>query len=353
MRVTSEDDALFPGSGRPARRAPRAAAGPDGRSAHRCVCDRPRGRKHRLARGVPALPGRWRSAPARSQEFRHLRPRVSRHRRGSGGMAGIRPLGVRRLLIRGNSSIARPPPSMRNSPDEALAREIRLSLIQLAHAGTGGRASPRRGLDRARSHRSRGSTNAFKAPVDVLPRPTPVLPNPLSKLLPADVRAARRAALRRRNLILGVAAVALIYLGLIGWLGYGLWQGMAETKKLLSQARGGRTGRRGLRPPHRQMGRTRPCHRSHQLAGGHPPAHRRLHPAQQRPAPQDCRYQRHGNQALKARPRSSRPSTPSASNSRKTPTSPTSPGRPRNPTNPPAAGNLSSPAKFPPPNPQP
>ena len=44
------------------------------------------------------------------------------------------------------------------------------------------------------------------------------------------------AALRRRNIILGVAAVALIYLGLIGWFGYGLWKGMSETRKLLAQA---------------------------------------------------------------------------------------------------------------------
>jgi hypothetical protein len=58
----------------------------------------------------------------------------------------------------------------------------------------------------------------------------------LSKLLPADVRAARRVALKRRNLILGGVALALIYLGVIGWFGYGLWQGMEETKQLIRQA---------------------------------------------------------------------------------------------------------------------
>ena len=78
---------------------------------------------------------------------------------------------------------------------------------------------------------------AFRAPVEVSPRPAPVLPDPLSKLLPADVRAARREANRRKNIILGVAAVALIYLGIIGWFGYGLWKDSSETKKLLVQAK--------------------------------------------------------------------------------------------------------------------
>ncbi len=121
-------------------------------------------------------------------------------------------------------------------PDESLAREIRLSLIQLAMQGL--EVEPSRVVvwtnDATTDPAALAAT--FTAPVEVMPRPTPVLPNPLSKLLPADVRAARRAALHRRNIILGVAAVALIYLGLIGWFGYGLWQGMSETKKLLSQA---------------------------------------------------------------------------------------------------------------------
>lgn len=36
--------------------------------------------------------------------------------------------------------------------------------------------------------------------------------------------------------MLGVAAVALLYLGIIGWFGYGLWKDSSETKKLLLQA---------------------------------------------------------------------------------------------------------------------
>jgi hypothetical protein len=122
-------------------------------------------------------------------------------------------------------------------PDESLAREIRLSLIQLAMQGLEVEPSHVVVWTSDPTTDPAAMASAFRAPVEILPRPTPVLPSPLSKLLPADVRAARRAALHRRNIILGVAAVALIYLGLIGWLGYGLWQGMAETRDLLNQAR--------------------------------------------------------------------------------------------------------------------
>ena len=122
-------------------------------------------------------------------------------------------------------------------PDASLAREIRLSLIQLAMQGL--QVEPARIVVWTSSADTNPAALAstFKVPVEVLPRPQPVLPDPLSKLLPADVRAARRVALRRRHIILGVAAVALVYLGLIGWFGFGLWQGISETKKLLRQAR--------------------------------------------------------------------------------------------------------------------
>ena len=122
------------------------------------------------------------------------------------------------------------------SPDESLAREIRLSLIQLSMQGLA--IEP----DRIEVWTSSDDCSpamlaaAFKVPVQVSTRPAPVLPNPLSKLLPADVRAARRAARRRQNIILSVAAVALAYLGVIGWFSYGLWKDNSETKKLLDQA---------------------------------------------------------------------------------------------------------------------
>jgi len=121
-------------------------------------------------------------------------------------------------------------------PDSSLAREIRLALIQLAMQGL--EVEPSRIVVWTSNPHTDPATLAatFQAPVEVLPRPQPVLPTPLSKLLPADVRAARRVALHRRNLLLGTAAVVLIYLSLIGWLSFGLWQGIKDTKQVLRQA---------------------------------------------------------------------------------------------------------------------
>ncbi|MEX1048069.1 MAG: hypothetical protein WED15_00975 [Akkermansiaceae bacterium] len=122
------------------------------------------------------------------------------------------------------------------SPDEALAREIRLALIQLSLQGLEIEPSQvflwtgQEDIDAA------ALRSAFRAPVQTGPRPAPVLPDPLSKLLPADVRAARRAARRRQNIILGAAALAVIYAGIIGWLGYGLWNDNRGTRKLIVEA---------------------------------------------------------------------------------------------------------------------
>lgn len=120
--------------------------------------------------------------------------------------------------------------------DASLAREIRLSLIQLAMQGL--KVEPSLIAVWTSNPTTDPTTLAatFQAPVEIKPRPHPVLPSPLSKLLPADVRAARRVALQRRNILLGVAAIAMIYLGLIGWFGFGLWKGISETKNLLRQA---------------------------------------------------------------------------------------------------------------------
>ncbi|MEO0018655.1 MAG: hypothetical protein RLZZ522_1938, partial [Verrucomicrobiota bacterium] len=121
-------------------------------------------------------------------------------------------------------------------PDEALAREIRLALIQLSMQDL--EIEPARIVFWTSSENPNPAalTAAFKAAVEISPRPAPGFPTPLSKLLPADVRAARRAAQRRQTIILGAAAVALIYLGIIGWFGYGLWKDHSETQNLLQQA---------------------------------------------------------------------------------------------------------------------
>ena len=121
-------------------------------------------------------------------------------------------------------------------PDASLAREIRLSLMQLAMQGLN--FQPPRITIWSSSEKLDTSelSTTFNARVEHSPRPAPVLPDPLSKLLPADVRAARRAALRRRNITASIGAAALVYLGIIAWLGYGMWQGMSETRKLLAEA---------------------------------------------------------------------------------------------------------------------
>lgn len=125
------------------------------------------------------------------------------------------------------------------SPDDSFTREVRLALMQLAMQGL--EIHPARVLlwTSVENVNRSALENEFNVRAEVSPRPAPVLPEPLSKLLPADVRAARRAALKRRNITLGIAAVAALYVGLIGWFGYGLWKDSSETKRLAQQAEAG------------------------------------------------------------------------------------------------------------------
>lgn len=122
------------------------------------------------------------------------------------------------------------------APDEALVREIQLAQIQLSLQGID--------FDPAcvevwtlEEMDTSALSSAFRRVVAVNPRPAPVLPTPRSRLLPADVRAARREAARRRNITLAAAAVVLGYVGLIGYLGYNIWQIKAETTRLQQRAR--------------------------------------------------------------------------------------------------------------------
>lgn len=120
-------------------------------------------------------------------------------------------------------------------PGDDLIREIRLAQIQLSLQGI--ELEPGQiELWTTETTETADLAAAFRCPVNVGPRPSPVLPEPRSKLLPADVRAARRVAQQRQTIILAVAAVVLAYLGLIGWLGYGLWKTDQETKLLLAEA---------------------------------------------------------------------------------------------------------------------
>ncbi len=123
-----------------------------------------------------------------------------------------------------------------DAPDDSLVREIRLALIQLALQGIDLTPTHIVLWTQAENPTPGALAGTFNAPVEVSPRPAPVPPDPRSKLLPADVRAARRAARRRRNTLLAIAAGIIAYLGLLGWFGYDLWKIQTETRTLTQQA---------------------------------------------------------------------------------------------------------------------
>ncbi|MBT8044739.1 MAG: hypothetical protein KJO79_07290 [Verrucomicrobiae bacterium] len=64
----------------------------------------------------------------------------------------------------------------------------------------------------------------LEAEVSAEPKPRPVVPDPISRLVPADVRAEQklRAEKQKRNLI--IAAILVVYLGIAGYLGYDYYQ---------------------------------------------------------------------------------------------------------------------------------
>jgi len=122
------------------------------------------------------------------------------------------------------------------APGESLARDIRLALAQLSMQAI--HPHPARVLlwTSANDTDVTALQRILGLEVACTPRPAPVLPATLSKLLPADVRAARRAATKRRNLVAGIAAAAVLYLGLIGWFGFGIWSDHREAKRLTAEA---------------------------------------------------------------------------------------------------------------------
>jgi hypothetical protein len=120
-------------------------------------------------------------------------------------------------------------------PDDALVAEIRITLAQLALQGLD--PSPDRVLYWTDDTSSSSGTlaRAFGSRLVVDVKPAPALPVPRSRLLPADARAARHAQQVRRRVILGSTIAAACYLGLLGWLGYGLWVDSNETASLKKQ----------------------------------------------------------------------------------------------------------------------
>ncbi len=123
------------------------------------------------------------------------------------------------------------------SPDASLIREIRIAIAQLSMQGI--RAEPSKAIVWTSDPTTDTEllSRSLSLRTELAPRPAPVLPDPLSKLLPADVRAARRAARKRQNTILAIAALAVIYLGTAGYLGFELWKTRTTTTKLLDQVK--------------------------------------------------------------------------------------------------------------------
>jgi len=62
-------------------------------------------------------------------------------------------------------------------------------------------------------------------------KPSPVLPRPLSQLVPADVRAEQRIKAERVKRNIAIAALFFIYLGLVSFLGYDYWKVSNQVKQ--------------------------------------------------------------------------------------------------------------------------
>jgi hypothetical protein len=120
------------------------------------------------------------------------------------------------------------------SPDASCLREIQLALGQLSIQGLALRP------DVVHVWSADGDAGSLATglgvPARVSPRPDPVLPQPHSKLLPADVRAARRAQRERQQKVAAGAFMLVAYLGLAGWFGYGLWKDKNRAAKLKAEA---------------------------------------------------------------------------------------------------------------------
>jgi hypothetical protein len=124
-----------------------------------------------------------------------------------------------------------------SAPDAGCLKDIHLALGQMAIQGLQLKPETVYVWSPDGDAGSAGSlANGFNVPVKVTPRPDPVLPEPRSKLLPADVRAARRAAKARQQKMIAISAVVLAYVGVAGWFGYGLWKDKSQIKKLTAEA---------------------------------------------------------------------------------------------------------------------
>jgi hypothetical protein len=120
-------------------------------------------------------------------------------------------------------------------PDASVLREVKLALSQLAIQGLSFR--PQSVQVWSQQGNAGALAESLGVSARVSPRPDPKLPQPHSKLLPADVRAARREARSRQQRVLGIAALILAYIGLGVWLGSGIYQDRQKIKKLDAEAK--------------------------------------------------------------------------------------------------------------------
>jgi len=104
-------------------------------------------------------------------------------------------------------------------------RDIRLALTQLSLQGVSlkmGKAVVwTTGQDSDPSDEEiQDFGKALDAEVSAEPKPRPILPSPLSKIVPADVRAEQRLKAAKQKQILIIAAVLLVYVGIAGYLAF-------------------------------------------------------------------------------------------------------------------------------------
>lgn len=120
--------------------------------------------------------------------------------------------------------------------DAAALQEIKLAKMQLGLQGFN--LAPEKIVLWDEETWSEGLTSLesiSEIPIVSESQPQPVLPEKLSKLLPADVSAARRRKKAKQRNIATITALALLYLGLLGFGGYKLWNNGKETKALKQQ----------------------------------------------------------------------------------------------------------------------
>ncbi|MGJ8633450.1 MAG: PilN domain-containing protein [Luteolibacter sp.] len=123
------------------------------------------------------------------------------------------------------------------SPDASLVRAIRIAIAQLSMQGI--EASPTEAVIWSSDLETDTKlvSESFSVRTELALRPAPILPDPQSALLPEDVRAAHRAARKRQNIILAIAAIAILYLGTIGYLAYDLWKMRTSTAELTDRVK--------------------------------------------------------------------------------------------------------------------